>query len=52
MATRPEAAAMSTVVSSLSPPPLTIAFQLACSAAPKRTTRKTVRDIAARVPGG
>ena len=51
-ATRPEAAATRTVVSSLSVPPLTMAFQVACSAAPRRTAAKTVERHGDPGPAG
>ncbi len=46
-ATRPEAAATRMVVSRVSAPPLTMAFQLACSAAPSSTAAKTVSGMGA-----
>ena len=48
-ASAPEAAATSTVVRSGSAPPLTMAFQVACSAAPSRTAAKT--DAGMALPG-
>jgi hypothetical protein len=46
-ATRPAPATMAAVSSSTSPPPLIIAFQLACSSAANRTAKEMVRLKAA-----